>query len=54
MPVKPKKPKKPKKLKKDMGKRERIMDTKWAAMERLGFERPKTAEENLRRIREAH
>lgn len=34
--------------------KKRIMDRKWARLERDGIKRPKTPEENRQRIREAH
>jgi hypothetical protein len=34
--------------------KKRIMDTKWRSLEKRGFTRPKTSEENKQRIRAAH
>lgn len=34
--------------------KKKVMDKKWARMEKAGLTRPKNPEENQRRIREAH
>ncbi len=34
--------------------KKKIMDKKWARLEKEGITRPKTSAENLKRIREAH
>lgn len=34
--------------------KKRIMDKKWTSLEKRGIKRPKTPEENRKRIREAH
>lgn len=34
--------------------KKKIMDRKWKRLEKEGFKRPKTPEENQQRIREAH
>lgn len=34
--------------------KKKIMNQKWARMEKEGLKRPETPEENRRRIREAH
>lgn len=34
--------------------RRRILKTKWASLEKRGYKRPKTVEENRARAKEAH
>lgn len=34
--------------------KERVLDTKWKSLEKLGLKRPKDKEENDRRAKEAH
>ena len=34
--------------------RQRLRDLTWKELEKRGYDRPKTAEENARRLKEAH